>query len=60
MKKSPMWRSEGKAFQAAKKHLSDKDVKTLNILEELKGSMIAAWKVKVWKVEDKVVKVNIG
>ena len=56
MKKSPMWRSEGKAFQAAKKHLSDKDVKTLNILEELKGSMIAAWKVKVWKV----VKVNIG
>lgn len=60
MKKSPMWRSEGKAFQAAKQHLSDKDVKSLNILEELKGSMIAAWKVKVWKVEDEVVKVNIG
>lgn len=60
MKKSPTWRTEGKAFQAAKQHLSDKDVKSLSILEELKGSMIAAWKVKVWKVEDEVVKVNIG
>jgi len=60
MKKSPMWRTEDKAFQAAKEHLSDKDVKSFSILEELKGSMIAAWKVKVCKAEDEVVEVNIG